>query len=203
MIEACLDSSPTEWTSPMVDNSVLAPSADETKLVEGLWGILFASRGLRKHSKRAAPKEPTDASGSTTEAPAEKGRELVSKGKEQVEVEEVPERGYSIKDLCEVEGRAGVDGCFASIMIRLKTVEVSAGTLHAALMKQLFECSSEELMKWVAKSTVKLGASQELVVAIKRRVKEPKETIEWLRVEVWSFLPDLEEDLDPSVVVEC
>ncbi|RWW27437.1 hypothetical protein GW17_00008140 [Ensete ventricosum] len=65
---------------------------------------------LRKRSKRAAPEEPADASGSTIEALTKKGRESDSKGKEPTEFEEVPEWGYSIRDLCEVEDRAGTDG---------------------------------------------------------------------------------------------
>ncbi|RWW84437.1 hypothetical protein BHE74_00006966, partial [Ensete ventricosum] len=56
---------------------------------------------LRKRSKRAAPEEPADASGSTIEALTKKGRESDSKGKEPTEFEEVPEWGYSIRDLCE------------------------------------------------------------------------------------------------------
>ncbi|RRT64299.1 hypothetical protein B296_00029614 [Ensete ventricosum] len=136
------------------------PSADE-------------GASLRKRSRKAAPEQPTDASESTTKAPAKKRREPVGKGKEPTEVEEVPEQGYSIKDLCEVEDWAGADGYFASIMKQLKTNEgedpltswwssISGstrvwtegplageylrGALHPTLAKQLYECSSEELL---------------------------------------------------------
>ncbi|RRT51370.1 hypothetical protein B296_00029430 [Ensete ventricosum] len=71
---------------------------------------------LRKRSKRATPEEPANASGSITKAPTKKG-------KEPTEVEEVLKRGYSIRDLCEVDDRARADEYFASIMMRLKTDE--------------------------------------------------------------------------------
>ncbi|RZR94319.1 hypothetical protein BHM03_00022997 [Ensete ventricosum] len=66
--------------------------------------------------KKATPEQPADASGSTTRSPVEKG-------KEPMEIEEAPERGYTIRDLCEVEDRAGVDKYSASIMTRLKIVK--------------------------------------------------------------------------------
>ncbi|RZS07677.1 hypothetical protein BHM03_00038577 [Ensete ventricosum] len=53
-----------------------------------------AGASLKKRSKRAAPEELVDASESTTEVHAGGGREPI-------EAEEVPERGYSIRDLCE------------------------------------------------------------------------------------------------------
>ncbi|RWW85369.1 hypothetical protein BHE74_00005951 [Ensete ventricosum] len=71
---------------------------------------------LRKRSRKAAPKQPADASESATRAPAEKGKELV-------EVEEALEWGYTIRDLCKVEDREGAERYFASIMMRLKTIE--------------------------------------------------------------------------------
>ncbi|RRT31660.1 hypothetical protein B296_00055221, partial [Ensete ventricosum] len=59
---------------------------------------------LRKRSKMAASEQPACAIGSTTKAPAEKGKELAmkgkeltGKGKEPAEVEEVPKRGYTIR----------------------------------------------------------------------------------------------------------
>ncbi|RZS11338.1 hypothetical protein BHM03_00042663 [Ensete ventricosum] len=71
---------------------------------------------LRKRSKRATPKQLTDASGNTTRVPVEKGKELV-------EIVEAPERGYTIRELCEVKERAATDNYFTSIMTWLKTVE--------------------------------------------------------------------------------
>ncbi|RRT74790.1 hypothetical protein B296_00021999 [Ensete ventricosum] len=54
---------------------------------------------LRKRSKREAFEQLTDASRSTSRVPAEKGKELV-------ELEEALERGYTIRELCDVEDRA-------------------------------------------------------------------------------------------------
>ncbi|RZS07106.1 hypothetical protein BHM03_00037883 [Ensete ventricosum] len=71
---------------------------------------------LKKRSKKATPEQPADASGSTTRAPTEKG-------KRSMEIEDAPERGYTIRDLCEVEDLAGADKYFASIMTQLKTAE--------------------------------------------------------------------------------
>ncbi|RWV85566.1 hypothetical protein GW17_00052635 [Ensete ventricosum] len=71
---------------------------------------------LKKRGKKATPEQPADASGSTTRAPTEKG-------KRSMEIEDAPERGYTIRDLCEVEDLAGADKYFASIMTQLKTAE--------------------------------------------------------------------------------
>ncbi|RWW82928.1 hypothetical protein BHE74_00008591 [Ensete ventricosum] len=75
-----------------------------------------ADTKLRKRNKRTTSEQLAGATESTTKAPTEKGRESIGKGKEPVEVEEVPEWGYSIRDLCEVEDRAGANGYFTSIM---------------------------------------------------------------------------------------
>ncbi|RWW26393.1 hypothetical protein GW17_00009217 [Ensete ventricosum] len=115
-----------------------------------------------------------DASGSTTKV-------LVEKGKEPVVTEEAPECGYTLRELCKVEDRAGVEKYFAIVMTRLKVAEGEApmmsrwstiselsqfwtkgplsgeylqGALHPALAKQVYECSSEELMNRAGKSTV-------------------------------------------------
>ncbi|RRT61127.1 hypothetical protein B296_00034024 [Ensete ventricosum] len=65
-------------TSSMVEK---LPSTDE-------------GASLGKRSRKVTPEQPTDASGSTTRAPAKKGNESM-------EVDEAPERGYTIRDLCE------------------------------------------------------------------------------------------------------
>ncbi|RWW50214.1 hypothetical protein BHE74_00043557 [Ensete ventricosum] len=115
------------------------------------------------------------------DALTEKGKESAGKGKESTEVEEVLERGYSIRDLREVEDKVGTNGYFASIMTRLSpsegeelltlrwssiprsarvwtegplAAEYLRGALHPILAKQLYECSSEELMNRAAKSAV-------------------------------------------------
>ncbi|RRT58080.1 hypothetical protein B296_00006102 [Ensete ventricosum] len=127
---------------------------------------------LRKRSKRATLEQPADASRSTSRVPVEKG-------KEPVEIKEAPEREYTIRELCKVEDRAGADKYFTSIMTRLKTIEGEdplisrwsaiselsqvwtegplfgeylRGALQPALAKQVYECSSEELMNRARKS---------------------------------------------------
>ncbi|RRT80609.1 hypothetical protein B296_00015703 [Ensete ventricosum] len=89
---------------------------------------------LRKCSKRVTPEQLADTSRSTTRVPPEKGKELV-------ELEETPERGYTIQELCEVEDWVGAD-------------KYLRRTLHPALAKQVCECSSEELMNKADKSAV-------------------------------------------------
>ncbi|RZR87470.1 hypothetical protein BHM03_00014910 [Ensete ventricosum] len=142
---------------------------------------------LRKRSKRATPKQLVDTSGSTIRVPPEKGKELV-------ELEETPERGYTIRELCEVEDWVGADKYFASIMTRLKTIEGEdslvprwsaisrssqvwtegplsreylRGALHPALAKQVCECSSEELMNKAGKSAVWFGTSTREFLALR------------------------------------
>ncbi|RRT54373.1 hypothetical protein B296_00038942 [Ensete ventricosum] len=71
---------------------------------------------LRKRPRRMASKQPTNASGSTARTPAEKGKGVV-------ELEEAPKWGYTIRELCEVEDRAGSDKYFSSIMMRRKCID--------------------------------------------------------------------------------
>ncbi|RRT57605.1 hypothetical protein B296_00004671 [Ensete ventricosum] len=109
-------------------HSVPTLLVDETKLVEILWGILSTSKGV----------------------PVEK--------EELVELEEAPERGYTIREPCEVEDRVGADKYFTFIMMRLKTVEGEDPLIPRwsviALAKQVYECFSEELMNRADKSIV-------------------------------------------------
>ncbi|RRT72496.1 hypothetical protein B296_00008640 [Ensete ventricosum] len=129
---------------------------------------------LRKHLRKATPEQPANTIGSSTKSPVDKGKNVV-------EVEEAPERGYTNQDLCEVEDRAGVDKYFASIMMRLKPAEgedplvarwstisgssqvwtdgpLSGEYLQRGLLftlaKQVYECPSEELMDRAGKSAV-------------------------------------------------
>ncbi|RWW61925.1 hypothetical protein BHE74_00030980 [Ensete ventricosum] len=213
---------PTEWTSWMVSSSVPTLSADETELVEILWGDPFhfkgvgdamvtmvekhpsfgTEAGLRKRLWKAAVEQPADASGSTT-------RTFADKGKGMVELGEVPVRGYTMRDLCKVEDPTGANRYFASIMTRLKCVEgedplasrwstISGssplwtegmlseeylrGALHPTLTKQVYECSSEELMNHAGKSAV-----WELAAAAERRAKGLEAEIEWMRTELESL----------------
>ncbi|RZS13492.1 hypothetical protein BHM03_00045092 [Ensete ventricosum] len=133
-----------------------------------------AEAGLRKHLRKAAAEQPADTSGSTV-------RTSTDKGKGTVELREIPERGYTMRELCEVEDRVRVDRYFTSIMTRLKCIEgedplvprwstISGssplwtvgplsgeylrGALHPTLAKQVYECSSKELMNRAGKSAV-------------------------------------------------
>ncbi|RWV85877.1 hypothetical protein GW17_00052291 [Ensete ventricosum] len=102
--------------------------------------------GLRKCLRKATPEQPIDALGSTTRTSTEKGKGVV-------ELEEVPEQGYTLRELCEVEDRAGADRYFTSIMTWLKAVDskdpLAEGALHLTLPKQVYEYSSKELMNRV------------------------------------------------------
>ncbi|RRT71027.1 hypothetical protein B296_00032196 [Ensete ventricosum] len=59
---------------------------------------------LRKRSLRETSEQPADALGSTTKVPVEKGKELMV-------IEEAPERGYTLHELCEVEVLGNLSGC--------------------------------------------------------------------------------------------
>ncbi|RZR99253.1 hypothetical protein BHM03_00028767 [Ensete ventricosum] len=156
------------------------PSTNSASTTIGVVGFMAEKNpnigeesSLRKCSKRVTPEQPADASRSTSRVPAEKGKETV-------EIKEAPEREYTIRELCEVEDRAGANKYFASLMTGLKTVEGEdplisrwsaiselsqvwtegplfgeylRGALHPALAKQVYECSSEELMNRARKST--------------------------------------------------
>ncbi|RZR71911.1 hypothetical protein BHM03_00008684 [Ensete ventricosum] len=133
-----------------------------------------AEAGLRKRLPKVATEQPANASGSTA-------RTSTDKDKGTMELEEVPERGYTMRELCEVEDQAGADRYFTSIMTRLKCVygedplvprwltisgsslfwtegplssEYLRGALHPTLAKQVYECSSKELMNRAGKSVV-------------------------------------------------
>ncbi|RWW48305.1 hypothetical protein BHE74_00045640 [Ensete ventricosum] len=133
-----------------------------------------AVAGLRKRLRKVTVEQPIDASGSIARTSTDKGKEIV-------ELKEVPEQGYTMRELCEVEDRAGADKYFASIMTWLRCIdsedplvprwltisgssqfwtegplsgEYLRGALHPILAKQVYKCSSEELMNRVGKSVV-------------------------------------------------
>ncbi|RWV85376.1 hypothetical protein GW17_00052836 [Ensete ventricosum] len=130
-----------------------------------------------------------------------------------------------MRELCEVEDREGVDKYFASIMMRLKcgdgedslvprwsTISGSSpfwtegplsgeylwGSQHPTLAKQVYKCSSEELMdradnqyeKILALQTMnnelKDSVGQEIAAAAKQQVKELEAKIERMRAELES-----------------
>ncbi|RWV77234.1 hypothetical protein BHE74_00022038 [Ensete ventricosum] len=71
---------------------------------------------LRKHSRRGTSEQLAAASGSTS-------RVHIEKGKEQMETKEAPERGYTLRELCEVEDHAGAEKYFPTIITQLKATE--------------------------------------------------------------------------------
>ncbi|RZS21746.1 hypothetical protein BHM03_00054420 [Ensete ventricosum] len=196
-----------------------------------------AEAGLRKRLRKAATEQPADAYRSTARTSAEKSKGIMELG-------EVPERGYTMRELYEVEDRAGADGYFTSIMKQLKCVEGEdplvlswstiswfspfwtegplsreylRGALHPTLAKQVYECSSEELMNRglhfisalidrvhdasrlvrsqhekiralrAANKELKASIGQGLTAATERRAKELEAEIERTRTELESL----------------
>ncbi|RWV78531.1 hypothetical protein GW17_00060482, partial [Ensete ventricosum] len=91
------------------------------------------------------------------------------KGKGMVELEEVPEQGYTTWELCEVEDRAGVNKYFTSIMTRLK-------------------CTDSEdplVLRWSTISGSRVG--QELVATAEWWAKELEGEFEKMRTELESL----------------
>ncbi|RWW47189.1 hypothetical protein BHE74_00046841 [Ensete ventricosum] len=111
---------------------------------------------LRKRSKRATPKQLTDASGNTTRVPVEKGKELV-------EIEEAPERGYTIRELCE-----GLH-FISALIVRVHDAGRLVRTQHERILA--LRAANKEL---------KLGANQDLVAAIEFREKGLEEDVKKL-----------------------
>ncbi|RWW09654.1 hypothetical protein GW17_00026844 [Ensete ventricosum] len=113
--------------------------------------------------------DPANTSGSTARTPAEKGKGVV-------ELEEAPEWGYTIRELCEVEDRAGSDKYFASIMMWRKCVDsedplVSSNRIILAL--------------WTTNKELRLD--QELVIATECWVKELEDEMKKTRAELESL----------------
>ncbi|RWV95304.1 hypothetical protein GW17_00042076, partial [Ensete ventricosum] len=124
-----------------------------------------------------------------------------------VEVKEAPERGYTIWDLCEVEDRAGAERYFASIMTRLKTIEVEdplalrwsaisgstqVWTEGPLVTKYLWGGSTPRsskagvrvLFRGAYEQGWQLGPNQELDVTAEHRAKELEEDVKRLRAEL-------------------
>ncbi|RZR92463.1 hypothetical protein BHM03_00020755 [Ensete ventricosum] len=153
-----------------------------------------AETGLRKRLRKAIAEQLADASRSTAGTYADKGKGTV-------ELEEAPERGYTMRELCKVKDRAGADRYFASIITRLKCVEgedplvprwstISGsspfwtegplsgeylrGALHPTLVKQVYKCSSEELTNRANKLVVWIRSQHEKIPALQAANKELK-----------------------------
>ncbi|RRT85561.1 hypothetical protein B296_00005215 [Ensete ventricosum] len=141
---------------------------------------------LRKRNKGVAPELLVGVVGSTTKAPAKKGKELV-------EIEELPERGYSNRNLCEVEDRAGANGYFASIMMRLSLGESEEPLTSSALVDRVHD--ADRLVRYkhkrilalrAANKELKLAADQEVIATVEHQVNELQATMDWLWVELES-----------------
>ncbi|RZR95453.1 hypothetical protein BHM03_00024305 [Ensete ventricosum] len=177
----------TEWTSRTVNNSIPVLSANEIELVEILQGILSTSMNMNEAWL------------------AEGGLSPASWGP--VEVKEAPERGYTIWDLCEVEDRVGAERYFASIMTRLKTIEVEdplalrwsaisgstqVWTEGPLVTKYLWggstprssKASVRVLFRGAYEQGWQLGPNQELDVTTEHRAKELEEDVKRLRAEL-------------------
>ncbi|RWW76928.1 hypothetical protein BHE74_00014942 [Ensete ventricosum] len=134
---------------------------------------------LRKYSRRETPEHQANASGSTTVVPSRKGKEPVT-------MEEAPERGYILRELCEVEDRVGAKRYFATIMMRLKVAEGKDPLMPRWLAIGGYECSSKELINRASK-ILALRADQDLVTVIEAHVKELEGDINKLRGELESL----------------
>ncbi|RZR95387.1 hypothetical protein BHM03_00024237 [Ensete ventricosum] len=117
--------------------------------------------GLRKCLPKVVTEQHAYASGSTA-------RTSVNKSKGIVELEEVPERGYTMWELCEVEDRAGADKYFAFIMMRLSQHE-------------------KILTLRVANKELKVGVDQELVTVAEHRAKELDDEVKKMQTELESL----------------
>ncbi|RWV79453.1 hypothetical protein GW17_00059417 [Ensete ventricosum] len=109
--------------------------------------------GLRKRLRKAVAEQPTDASGSTA-------RTSVDKDKRMVELGKVPERGYTMRELCKVEDQVGAYRYFTSIMMQLKCVEgedpleeVKARQPYTLKTAISFERHQEERLNYEAQKT--------------------------------------------------
>ncbi|RWV81936.1 hypothetical protein GW17_00056606 [Ensete ventricosum] len=122
---------PTEWTSRTVSGFVPALSADETELVEILRGILSVSRGVKDMN------EAWLAEKGLSPAPRDEVRWWSVEGEDPL----VP-RWSTISGSSPLWTKGPLFG------------EYLRGALHPTLVKQVYECSSEELMNRVGKSAV-------------------------------------------------
>ncbi|RRT64753.1 hypothetical protein B296_00011704, partial [Ensete ventricosum] len=167
---------PTEWISRTVNNSIPALSVDETKLIEILRGILSSSRGV-KDMKEAWLVE-------VGLGPAPRGMFLLSV--------------HCVKYFTDC-GRPLLGPASFGPKVRCLG-EYLHGALHPTLVKQAYECSSEEFMNRASKSVVwrilvlratnkelKGRADQDLVTAAEAHVKELEGDVNKLQGELESL----------------
>ncbi|RWW48196.1 hypothetical protein BHE74_00045746 [Ensete ventricosum] len=150
-----------------------------------------AGAGLRKRLRKVAAEQPTDASGSIARTSADKGKGMVK-------LEEVPEREYTMRELCEVEDRVGrisKGRLFSSFLILPSNLTpLCLQGLHfiSALFDRVHDAgrlvwSQHEkiLTLRAANKELKAGVGQELVAAAERRAKELEGKVEkmWTKLE--------------------
>ncbi|RRT47267.1 hypothetical protein B296_00053845 [Ensete ventricosum] len=122
-----------------------------------------AGAGLRKRLWKMAAEQPANTSGSTA-------RTSANKGKEMVELEEVPEWGYTMRELCE-----GLH--FVSALIdRVHDVSRLVRSQHEKILT--LRAVNKEL---------KAGVGQDLVAAAEWRAKELESEIEKMRTKMESL----------------
>ncbi|RWW45511.1 hypothetical protein BHE74_00048650 [Ensete ventricosum] len=138
--------------------------------------------GLPKHLRKATPEQPVDASGSTTRTSAEKGKGVV-------ELEEIPERGYTLRELCKVEDQAGGLHFISALIDQVHDVGQLIRSQHERILT--LQAMNKEL---------KLGGNQELLAATEHRVKEYEDEAKKLQVELES-LRNQRRDLEQEVGV--
>ncbi|RZS18957.1 hypothetical protein BHM03_00051290, partial [Ensete ventricosum] len=149
------------------------------------------SKPSKKKTKVAVSKRLRKA---TLEGTSE--RAPCGKGKGPAEATESPDRAPTLRDLCEVDDRAGKDRYFVAQISELPRLvaegplkprwpnltnstrvwterpiaaEYVRGALHPSLAKQLYESPFEELMDQAAKSAVWASAGSEAMAAAKKR----------------------------------
>ncbi|RRT84545.1 hypothetical protein B296_00004070 [Ensete ventricosum] len=161
---------------------------------------------LRKRSRKETFEPLANALGSTTRVPS-------GKGKESVAIEEAPEWGNTLRELCEVEDRVGSEKYFATVMTWLKVTEGqdplmprwSTIGLHfvTALIDQVHDAgwlvrSQHEriLALRVANKELMGRADQDLVAIVESRAKELQGNINKLQGD-----PSVIERSDRSLVV--
>ncbi|RZS04901.1 hypothetical protein BHM03_00035298 [Ensete ventricosum] len=172
------NSFPTKWNSRTVSSSIPALSVDETELVKILRGILSVSTGMKDMNEAwlaeaglsPAPRAGDVGVSTIEKRPSSRVEDLCRQGQRDGGTQGGP--------------RAGADRYFASIMTRLKCVDCEDplvprwstisrsspfwtegpssgeylwGALHPTLAKQVYECSSEELINRASKLVVWFG----------------------------------------------
>ncbi|RZR71581.1 hypothetical protein BHM03_00005933 [Ensete ventricosum] len=143
-----------------------------------------AEVGLRKRLRKAATEQPVDASGSTARTSADKGKGTVELGEGEAPL---------VLRWSTISGSSPfwTEGPLSGEYLRV--------ALYPTLAKQVYECSSEELMNragnqhekilalWAANKELKASVGQELAATVERWVKELETEIERIQTELESL----------------